>query len=197
MDEYYRNMKSRMDIVACLTRPSHFSSKVQKGNKTIMRILAFIFSVTILVSVSVVTAQSHLRLKEMIPSLSAEKDDGKDISDDETLSHGGRHLKKPETVEICRSPPGNPELFKTFTVLKKNEAAFVAKGALPGPCSEFCEQLCDDGNICTIDNPLGYDCEAHGCLPLESRAAIDCDGGNECTVATCSSTMGCEYHSIN
>jgi hypothetical protein len=59
-----------------------------------------------------VECRHHPISQEMIPSLSAEKDDGKDISDDETLSYGGRHLKKPETVEICRSPPGNQSCSK-------------------------------------------------------------------------------------
>jgi hypothetical protein len=59
-----------------------------------MRILAFIFfsTVSILVSVLAVTAQAHLRLKEMTPSLSTEKDDVNAVSDDESLSYGGRYL---------------------------------------------------------------------------------------------------------
>jgi hypothetical protein len=46
-------------------------------------------------------------------------------------------------------------------------------------------------------DPAGYNCEVDGCLPVESRAATDCDDGNDCTGATCSSASGCEYHSVN
>jgi hypothetical protein len=103
-----------------------------------------------------------------MPTLSAEKDDGNDISDDESLSYGGRHLKKAEKkVEICHIPPGNPDTFKTITVSKKAAPALLKKGSLPGPCSGHCAQLCEND-------------------------------GNECAVATCSSTSGsCEYHSGN
>jgi hypothetical protein len=132
-----------------------------------------------------------------MPSFSAEKDDGDDVSDDESLSYGGRHLENSNKVEICHIPPGNPQNFKTITVSRNAAPALLNKGSLPGPCSKWCSSLCDDGDVCTIDNPLGYDCEVDGCLPLESRAGIDCDGGNECTVATCSSPSGCEYHSGN
>lgn len=169
-----------------------------------MRILAFIFiffsSVRILFSGRVVTAQSHLRLHEMMPSLSADKDDGnEDVSDnDESLSYGGRHLghAQPDKVDICHIPPGNPQNFNTKTVSSRSVPAHLAKGSLLGACNEWCSQLCDDGNVCTIDAPAGYDCEVNRCPPLEGRD-IDCDDNNECTGATCSPATGCIYHSVN
>jgi hypothetical protein len=101
MDEYYRNMKSRMDIV-CLTRSSRFSSKVQKkGNKTIMRILAFIQRDHPLVSVS----RHRLSCSSRYVFV-RRKDDGRSISTTDSFLRR-TPPQEAETVEICRSPPGN------------------------------------------------------------------------------------------
>jgi hypothetical protein len=65
----------------------------------------------------------------------------------------------------------NPNNFRTIIVSENAARLLLRKHPFRGRAGG-CERLCNDGNICTIDNPLGYDCEADGCLPLESRKAI-------------------------
>jgi hypothetical protein len=48
----------------------------------------------------------------MIPTLSAEKDDGKTFPTTRLFPMEDATSKKPETVEICRSPPGNQSCSK-------------------------------------------------------------------------------------
>jgi hypothetical protein len=105
-----------------------------------------------------------LLLKEMIPSLSAEKDDGKDISTRlfpmEDATSRNQRRSRSAAVHLATRAVQNlycPERMRLPCI------------GLPTQC--FASSR-DDGNICTIDNPLGYDCEAHGCLPLESRAQL-------------------------
>lgn len=91
----------------------------------------------------------------------------------------------PAKVVICHIPPGNPSNFHTITISEKALSAHLAHGDLGGPCSQFCADLCDDGDACTIDDT--GDCD-HGCPPL---APVDCDDANECTVDSCDPLDGC------
>jgi hypothetical protein len=108
-----------------------------------MRIHAFLFNVGMLASV--VTAQSHLRIKN-----------GKDVPDNER-----RRLAPSDKVEICHIPPDDPESFKTISVSGNAVAAHLEHGDIEGACNDLCDVLCDDGNPCT--EAVSVDCKDSGC----------------------------------
>ena len=92
-----------------------------------------------------------------------------------------------EKVQVCHIPPGAPERFRTITVSKAALPAHLAHGDLEGACNAACAVLCDDGDLCTIDDT--GDCEAIGCP--QDREAVNCDDNNPCTLDQCNSTAGC------
>lgn len=88
-------------------------------------------------------------------------------------------------VQICHVPPGNPDNFHTITVSDNAVQAHLGHGDLLGACFEHCEQLCDDGNACTIDA-----CDdAEHCVA--THPPVSCDDGNLCTVDSCDPATGC------
>jgi hypothetical protein len=128
------------------------SSKLNKSRRSsIMRVLAFLFTVFVGMLASVVTARSHLpvRLKG-----------GKDGSDEER-----RHLGAPTKVLICHIPPGNPDNYRTISVGPNAAAAHVAKGSLEGAC-ECSTRICNVRGDCRfiVHCPLAR-CTATGCTP--------------------------------
>jgi hypothetical protein len=55
-------------------------------------------------------------------------------------------------VQICHIPPGNPNNWHTIAISENALQTHITKhGDFIGPCGEFCEILCDDGNACTVD----------------------------------------------
>ncbi len=88
-------------------------------------------------------------------------------------------------VKVCHVPPGNPSNFHTITIDDNAVQAHLAHGDLLGSCFAHCDQLCDDGNPCTID---ACDANEH-CLA--THPPVSCDDGNACTVDTCDPTDGC------
>lgn len=90
----------------------------------------------------------------------------------------------PPKVDVCHIPPGNPANFHTITIGAKALGAHLAHGDLAGPCQDFCEALCDDGDACTIDACA----DGGGCV----HPAVDCDDGNACTDDDrCDPLIGC------
>ena len=84
-------------------------------------------------------------------------------------------------------PPGNPDNFHTILVGESAVRAHLAHTDLLGDCGDLCEQLCDDGNPCTIDA-----CDATGsCLDPPDREPTDCDDFESCTEDSCSPETGC------
>jgi len=74
-------------------------------------------------------------------------------------------------VDVCHIPPGNPDNFHTIAVNEKALSAHLAHGDLEGSCGDVCAILCDDGNLCTID-----DCDpTSGCMTSPA-----CDDGEIC-----------------
>ncbi len=90
-------------------------------------------------------------------------------------------------VEVCHIPPDNPANFHTIRVSENALSAHLAHGDLGGPCNAVCDDLCDDGNACTIDH--NDDCEQNGCLAIP--APVDCSDGDLCTVDSCEPASGC------
>lgn len=88
-------------------------------------------------------------------------------------------------VQICHVPPGNPSNFHTITVSDNAVQAHLGHGDLLGSCSAHCDQLCDDGNACTIDA-----CDANEHCSA-THPPVSCDDGNLCTIDTCDPTGGC------
>ena len=88
-------------------------------------------------------------------------------------------------VKICHVPPGNPSNFHTITIDDNAVQAHLAHGDLLGACAAHCDQLCDDGNPCTID---ACDANEH-CLA--THPPVNCDDGNACTIDSCDPTDGC------
>lgn len=90
-------------------------------------------------------------------------------------------------LEICHIPPGNPENYHTINVSENALSAHLAHGDLGGACNALCDQICDDGNACTIDH--NDDCETNGCLV--DPTIVDCSDGSLCTVDSCDPASGC------
>ncbi len=87
-------------------------------------------------------------------------------------------------VEICHIPPGNPGNAHTIKVSGNAIKAHLKHGDYIGPCAPLCEETCDDGNACTIDECVGGDCV---------HSAVNCNDGNQCTADSCNpETGGCE-----
>ena len=90
-------------------------------------------------------------------------------------------------VEVCHIPPDDPDNYHTIKINEKALAAHLAHFDLVGACNQFCAELCDDGNACTIDD--SDDCEQNGC-PVVSEP-VDCSDGNLCTDDLCDPVSGC------
>jgi hypothetical protein len=88
-------------------------------------------------------------------------------------------------VKVCHVPPGNPANFHTITIDDNAVQAHLAHGDLLGSCAAHCDQLCDDGNPCSID---ACDANEHCLL---NHPPVSCDDGNACTIDTCDPTDGC------
>lgn len=88
-------------------------------------------------------------------------------------------------VKICHVPPGNPANFHTITISENALQAHLGHGDLLGACFAHCDQLCDDGNACTIDA-----CDAaEQCVV--THPPVSCDDGNLCTIDSCDPAAGC------
>jgi hypothetical protein len=104
--------------------------------------------------------------------------------------HHVRLVKLP-TIEICHIPPGNPSNFHTITVSENALDAHSAHGDPVGSCNENCNDLCSDGNACTVDH--FNDCEEEGCIPEADRPPLFCDDGDYCNgIETCDPATGCQ-----
>ena len=82
-----------------------------------------------------------------------------------------RHLGPPgkEKTTICHIPEDDPLGFHSITVANSALPAHIAHGDKPGPCANFCEELCDlDDDPCTKVPEGTVDCELNGCPPLVS-----------------------------
>ena len=88
-------------------------------------------------------------------------------------------------VRVCHVKPDSPSNFQTITVTDTALQSHLAHGDLPGECFEHCEQLCDDGNACTVDA-----CDTSGRCLIE-HPAVNCDDGNLCTTDSCNPAAGC------
>ena len=63
-------------------------------------------------------------------------------------------------IDVCHIPPGNPESIHTIQISENALPAHLAHGDILGSCNAACDELCSDGNACTIDHD--GDCEANG-----------------------------------
>lgn len=92
-----------------------------------------------------------------------------------------------DRVEICKIPPGNPANFHTIAVSSNAVDAHLATGSFLGSCNLLCDNLCDDGDLCTQD----WDPSAETCECFEApRPAVICEDGIECTVDWCDASSG-------
>ena len=89
-------------------------------------------------------------------------------------------------VKVCHVPPGNPANFHTITIDDNAVQAHLGHGDLLGACAAHCDQLCDDGNACTIDA-----CDANERC-VAAHPPVNCDDGNACTTDTCDPASGCK-----
>ena len=92
---------------------------------------------------------------------------------------------------ICHIPPGNPENWHTIVVGERAVPAHLAHGDLLESCLDACEQLCDDGNLCTQD--VISDPEECLCVNTSPRPPVICDDMNPCTADGCDADQGCTY----
>lgn len=90
-------------------------------------------------------------------------------------------------VEVCHIPPGDPDNYHTIKISEKALAKHLAHFDLVGSCNSLCDDLCDDGNACTIDHD--GDCESNGCAVTSEP--VDCSDGNLCTDDLCDPASGC------
>jgi hypothetical protein len=94
----------------------------------------------------------------------------------------------PERVVICHIPPDDPINFHTITVSEKSLPAHLGHYDILGPCDNYCEQLCDDDNPCTVDSCLD---DRGGCTPIDEREPVDCNDLIDCTDDSCDEFTGC------
>lgn len=97
---------------------------------------------------------------------------------------GAAHAAK---VDVCHLPPDNTANFHTIKISENALGAHLAHGDFTGPCDALCQELCDDGDACTIDDTA--DCEQNGCPT--THEPVDCDDSNACTDDTCNPLGGC------
>ena len=97
----------------------------------------------------------------------------------------------PVKYRFAISPPDNPENFHTITVSSNALNAHLGHGDLLGQCADYGEQLCDDGDACTIDI---FDAVTETCLV--EHPPVDCDDSDLCTLDSCSPATGCQYAPI-
>ncbi len=93
-------------------------------------------------------------------------------------------------IDVCHIPPDDPSNFHTISINPSALPAHLAHGDIEGPCGQACTGLCDDGNVCTID-----DCFEGTliCIAEADKETVDCDDGNPATVDFCDAgSGGCE-----
>ena len=91
-------------------------------------------------------------------------------------------------VEICHIPPGNPANAHTISVSGNAIKSHLKHGDYLGACQLQCEDACDDGNPCTID-----ECNAGEC----DHSPVSCNDGNQCTADSCNAeTGGCDNFAL-
>jgi len=88
-------------------------------------------------------------------------------------------------VQVCHIPPDDPSNFHTITVNTKALSAHLAHGDLGGSCDSNLDELCDDGNACTVD--VDYD----NSTCLQEITLVDCNDDNACTTDSCDASVGC------
>src|SRR5438128_2238687 len=94
-----------------------------------------------------------------------------------------------DKVKVCHRPPGNALNYHTITISASALADHLAHGDIAGECRFACEQLCDNGDKCTIHvgtwDPAVQRCECSNAGP------VNCDDGNACTADSCNPAVGC------
>ena len=61
-----------------------------------------------------------------------------------------------------------------------------------GPCKDYCEELCDDGNKCTTNhNIIGESCQC-----LDPPTPVDCNDNDPGTLDACDPSVGCVHKPI-
>jgi len=106
-----------------------------------------------------------------------------------TLVSGPLLSAPPEKATICHLPPDDPSKFYTLRVPEKVVVNHVNNHSdLLGACSSYAEELCDDGNMCTIDT---FPESSHECVAISLRASVDCDDNDPNTIDSCGAATGC------
>ena len=59
----------------------------------------------------------------------------------------------------------------------------------PGPCKDYCHDLCDDGNMCAIN----YKISNEECTCLAEPESLNCDDGDPETDDNCVPSVGCVH----
>ena len=94
-----------------------------------------------------------------------------------------------DKVKVCHRPPDNPLNYHTITISPKALADHLAHGDIVGECQFACEQLCDDGDKCTIHVGV-WNSRAQRC-DCSNAGPVNCDDGNACTTDSCDPATGC------
>ncbi len=97
------------------------------------------------------------------------------------LTHAGPKVK----VDVCHIPPGNPDNFHTIKINENAVPAHLAHGDVLGVCEDVGPLICNDDNMCTVDdfNP--------GTLICQIDVPLDCDDNDPATTDSCASASGC------
>ena len=99
--------------------------------------------------------------------------------------------KKRREFTICHVTPGNPPNFEDIFVGTKKKRMHMHNHPLdkPGPCKDYCHDLCDDGNMCTIN----YKISNEECTCLAEPESLNCDDGDPETDDNCVPSVGCVH----
>lgn len=95
-------------------------------------------------------------------------------------------------VKVCHYPPGNSQNFHLITISDSALSAHLNHGDRLGSCFETCDELCSDGNACTID-----ECDLATGSCVNEHPLVDCNDGNLCTIDSCDPNTGCVNTQVN
>ena len=93
-----------------------------------------------------------------------------------------RLLDGVELVDVCYLPDGQGGDFFTIQMAKADVDNFLQDNptSLQGACSDSCDTLCSDNDLCTVDYDPELGCDGNTCFVESSRYAVDCDDGITC-----------------
>ena len=98
---------------------------------------------------------------------------------------------KQQCTVICHVPEDNSSDFCQISLYQASLQDHLKQYPLdkPGPCKNYCRDLCEDGNMCTVNHQVSNDL----CTCLSQPLSIDCNAGIFGTEDKCVPSYGCVH----